>query len=94
MVLETADPVIYDETIEIKTSGASGPNELNGPISAGTPVTLPNGKTYTADELEVWIGGDRLTNVFDYSHSSTTTITFNFELVALDKIRFRIDRTA
>ena len=91
---ESGGVAIYDESIEIKVSGASGDNELNGPITAGTPVTLPLRKTYTSDELEVYLNGDRLTNIFDYAHNSTTTVTFTFELIAGDLLRFRIDRTS
>jgi hypothetical protein len=32
----------YDETIEIVASGATPPTSLNGPISPGTNITLPN----------------------------------------------------
>lgn len=93
MVDESASPTIYDETLVVVASGA-GVGEINGPISTGTPVTLPSGKTYTADELEVYLDGDRLKSVFDYNHNSTTTVTFTFEIVVGDVIRFRIDRGA
>lgn len=91
MVDESASPTIYDETLEVVSSGA-GAGEINGPISAGTPVTLPSSKTYVGDELECYIDGDRLTPVFDYTFNSSTTVTFTFELLVGDVIRFRIDR--
>lgn len=91
MVDESASPTIYDETLEVVSSGA-GAGEINGPISAGTPVTLPSAKTYTGDELECYIDGDRLTPVFDYTFDSTSTVAFTFELKAGDVLRFRIDR--
>lgn len=90
---EAANPAIYDETIEIVSSGATT-GQLNGPITAGTPVTLPNSRTYVGDELEVYLDGDRLKPVFDYNYNSSTTVTFTFELKAGDVIRFRIDRNA
>lgn len=93
MTDESASPTIYDETLTVVASGA-GPGEINGPITAGTPVTLPSSKTYTGDELEVYLDGDRLTPIFDYTFDSTTTVAFTFELKAGDVIRFRIDRGA
>lgn len=83
---------IYDETIEI-VSGAAGAGQLTGPINAGTPVTLPNSKTYTGDELEVYLDGNRLVKLLDYTFNSTTTVAFTFKLQPDDIIRFRIDRT-
>lgn len=86
-----AGPTIYDEHVTIVASGA-GANEMNGPVTSGSPVTLPGAKTYTAEELEVYVNGQRLEDVFDYSHASSTTVTFTFDLVVGDRIRFRIDR--
>ena len=91
MVDESASPTIYDETLEVVTSGA-GAGEINGPISAGTPITLPEAKTYTGDELEVYLDGDRLKPIFDYSFDSSTTVAFTFEIKVNDVMRFRIDR--
>ena len=45
MVDESASPAIYDETLTVVSSGA-GAGEVNGPITAGSPVTLPDSKTY------------------------------------------------
>jgi len=85
---------IYDETIEVVASGASGDNEINGPIAAGTPITLPNSKTYTSDELEVRHDGWRLTKLLDYNTASSTTVTFTFQIKVGERINFRIDRGA
>lgn len=93
MTDESASPAIYDETLKVVASGA-GAGEINGPITAGVPVTLPSGKTYTSNELEVYLDGDRLKPVFDYNHASSTTITFTFQLLVGDVIRLRIDRSA
>ncbi len=93
MTAESASPAIYDETLVV-VSGGAGAGEINGPISAGTPVTLPSAKTYSSDELEVYLDGDRLKSVFDYTFDSSTTVAFTFELVVGDVIRFRIDRGA
>jgi hypothetical protein len=93
MTAEASAPTIYDETLVVVASGA-GAGEINGPITAGIPVTLPSSKTYTADELEVYLNSDRLISVFDYNHDSSTTVTFTFEIVVSDVIRFRIDRSS
>lgn len=93
MRAEAAAPSIYDETLEV-VSGTAGAGEVQGPISAGTPVTLPDSKTYTGDELEVWLDGDRLVPIFDYTFDSSTTVAFTFEIKVGDTLRFRIDRPA
>jgi len=90
---ESSNPSIYDQTLTVVASGA-GAGQINGPISAGVAVTLPAGQTYTSNELEVYLKTDRLISVFDYNHNSSTTVTFTFQLVVGDVIRFRIDRTA
>jgi hypothetical protein len=93
MIEESSAPTIYDETLEVVSSGA-GAGQINGPITAGTPVTLPSSQTYTGDELEVYLDGSRLVPVLDYTFNSSTTVAFTFELKAGDVIRFRIDRSA
>jgi hypothetical protein len=93
MVEESSSIVIYDQTLLVVASGA-GAGEINGPITAGAPVTLPGGQSYTSNELEVYLKTDRLIPVFDYNFNSSTTITFTFQLIVSDVIRFRIDRTA
>lgn len=82
---------IYDETLEVVASGA-GAGQINGPISAGTPVTLPSAQTYTGDELEVYFGTDRLTPLLDYTFDSSTTVAYTFEIKVGDVLRYRIDR--
>jgi hypothetical protein len=93
MVDESASPTIYDQTLKVVVA-SPGAGEILGPITAGTPITLPLGKTYTSDELEVYLAGDRMKAVFDYNFNSTTTVTFTFQLLVGDVIRFRIDRGA
>lgn len=93
MVAEAGAPTIYDETL-IVVSGGAGAGEINGPITAGTPITLPDSKTYTGEELECYLGTDRLIPVYDYNYESSTQISFTFELEVDDIIRFRIDRSA
>ena len=90
---ESSSIIIYDETLEVVSSGA-GAGQINGPITAGTPVTLPSGQTYTGDELELYFSTDRLIPIYDYTFNSSTTVVFTFELKVGDLIRFRIDRSA
>lgn len=91
MKAESSAITIYDETLDVVASGA-GAGEINGPITAGVPVTLPNAQDYSSDELELYFGTDRLVPLFDYTFDSSTTVTFLFELKVGDRIRFRIDR--
>lgn len=91
MVDEAASPTIYDQNLLVVSSGA-GAGQINGPIAAGTSVSLPSGQTYSGAELEVWIGPDRLRPVLDYAYASSTQVQFTFQLIPGDNLRFRIDR--
>lgn len=85
---------IYDQSLTVVTSGA-GANEINGPVTAGTNVTLPGGQTYSSAELQIYLNGDRLESVFDYNYVGSpprTQVQFTFELVVGDRLDFRIDR--
>lgn len=88
---ESGSPTIYDRTISIVASGAVSP-DLNGPVTAGTSISLPSGKTYTSEELQVYLNGLRLDDVLDYNTTSSTQIQMTFNLEANDKLRFYIDR--
>ena len=98
MIDESASPTIYDDYIDIVTSGASGPNQLNeSSVTAGTPITLPNSGTYMGLELEVYFNGTRIEDVLDYNFvgsGTRTQVSFTFDLKATDRIRFRTDRGA
>ena len=91
----TSLPNIYDEYITIVASGATGENQLDGPISASTPISLPNSGIYTGAELEIYLSGQRLEDTIDYiyvSSGSRTQVMFTFSLEINDRIRFRTDR--
>ena len=98
MVEESGTPAIYDDFIDIVASGATPPNELNeASVTTGTPITLPNSGTYEGDELEVYFNGNRMEDVVDYNYEGAgtrTQISFTFDLITDDRIRFRVDRTA
>jgi hypothetical protein len=85
-------PLIYDQS----TSVAS-------PITAGTALTLPASGTYTLNSssvanLQVYLNGDRMEQTFDWTTSGSgpnyTAIQFTFNLVAGDRVDFRIDRAS
>ncbi len=88
-------PTIYDESLLV-VSGAPGAGEITGPISTGTPITLPSAETYEGIELEVHIGGQVLEDVGDFNFvgagPTRTQISFTFDIVVGDQIRFRKTR--
>lgn len=91
---EGASITIYDQSLTVVPSGA-GANQINGPVTTGTGVTLPGGQTYTAAELQVYLNGDRLEPVFDYTYVGSpprTQLQFTFQLEVADRLDFRIDR--
>lgn len=91
---ESASLTIYDQSLTVVASGA-GANQINGPVTAGTSVTLPGSQTYTSAELQIYLNGDRLEPVFDYTYVGSplrTQVQFTFDLVVGDRVDFRIDR--
>lgn len=83
---EGASPTIYDEIYSVGSK-----------ITTGTSVTLPNSGTYDSANLEVYLNGQRLAVTEDYTYVSTpprTQVQFTFDLLANDKVRFRVDRGA
>jgi hypothetical protein len=91
---EGGSVAIYDQSLTLVASNP-GANEIIGPISAGTNVTLPGGQTYTSEELKVELNGQSLDAVFDYNYVGSpprTQVAFTFDLLVGDRINFRIDR--
>jgi len=85
MVSESSSLTIYDQSVTIGVGG----------IATGAPLTLPLSQTYTDYELEVYFNGQRIDDSLDYNFVSVpprTQITFTFDLVQGDVIRYRIDR--
>jgi hypothetical protein len=63
-------------------------------ISAGTPVTLPEGKSYNSTELSVFINGQKLVLMEDYDYVSVpprTQVYFTFDLIPNDTITFKVE---
>jgi hypothetical protein len=92
---ESAAATIYNETLTV-VSGTPGTNEVQGPVTTGTAVTLPQSGTYTQDELEIRLNGVRLEEVVDYqiigASPPRTQVQFTFDLVVGDQLVFRVDR--
>lgn len=93
--------LIYDQSVTVVTSGGNGSTTINGPISAGTPITLPSSGSYTLNansvpNLEVFLNGQRQESVLDWNTSGAgptyTAVSFTFELVVSDRIDFRVER--
>lgn len=85
---ESSSPTIYDQN---STIGGGG-------LTTGTPLTLPSSQTYDSSELEVYLNNVRLTPVLDYNYVGAspprTQVSFTFDLLATEVVRFRIDRPA
>lgn len=81
---------IYDNSLEVVASGA-GAGEINGPILAGNPITLPASKTYVGDELQVYLNGNFTEPGIDYTAFSSTEIAFLYDINVGDLVRFRIE---
>ena len=83
---ESGTPVIYDQN---STIGGGG-------LTTGTGLTLPSSQTYDSAELEVYLNNVRLTPTLDYSYvgasAPRTQVSFTFDLLANEVVRFRIDR--
>ena len=91
MLDETSNITIYDVSLLVVASSPTG-YEILGPIAAGDDITLPDGKTYVGEELQIFLNGIRLSPILDYNYVSTTQVDFTFELIPTDIIRFYIDR--
>lgn len=89
---ESGTPTIYLQPLDVVASGA-GANQINGPVIAGTAVTLPASGTYTSDELIVTFNGQYLDPTFDYNYvgggPTRTQVSFTFDLKVGDRIDFK-----
>lgn len=97
MVDESGSPAIYDVNILVVSGTPADQYELQGPIDTGTPITLPESKTYLGEELEVYLNDIREDELIHYNQvgsGTKTQISFLFDLIVGDRIRFRIDRGA
>lgn len=83
---ESGSPTIYDQNAVIGGGG----------LTTGVGLTLPSGQTYDSQELEVYLNNVRLTPILDYNYVGAspprTQVSFTFDLLANEVVRFRIDR--
>lgn len=92
---ESSSIAIYDQVITIVSGTAANGNQVQGPVSSGTAVTLPLARTYTGFELELFLNGQALETVLDYNTVGVTPfsqVSFTFGLVVGDTLSFRIYR--
>ena len=93
---ESSSTTIYDQRLTVVASGATGSNQINGPVLSGSNLTLPASGTYTGLELEIYWNGNRLEYLSDYSYvgsgSGKTQININFQLNVGDTVDFVILR--
>lgn len=85
---------IYDQPLTVVASGA-GANQINGPVTTGTSVTLPSSGSYVGEELEIRLSGQRLEALYDYNYvgsGTKTQVAFTFDLAVGDRLDFRVDR--
>lgn len=92
---EASVVTIYDQSLSVVSGTAANSNQVQGPVNSGTSVTLPQSGTYTSAELQIYLNGDRLEPVFDYTYVGSaprTQVQFTFGLVVGDRVDFRVDR--
>jgi len=85
---------VYDQRVTVVASGATG-NQINGPVTPGTNVTLPSSQTYNSSELQIYLNGQRLEVTSDWSTVGSvprTQVTFVDTLQVGDTIDFVIQR--
>jgi len=65
-------------------------------LIAGNAYALPAAETYKDVELEVYLNGQLLENLIDYNYVGDiprTQVTFTFDILTTDRLRFRKDLT-
>lgn len=80
-----SSPEIYDESFAVGVGG----------INTGVGITLPNSQAYQGAELQVFLNGVAMEYGNDYTYVGETLlktqISFLFDLIEGDQVRFRID---
>jgi hypothetical protein len=85
---------VYDQRITV-VSGTPVGNQITGPVSPGTNVTLPSAETYNSSELKIYLNGQKLKATVDWNTVGSlprTQVTFTDTLQVGDKIDFVIER--
>jgi hypothetical protein len=94
---QTNIQIIYEQNIDVISGVAANSNQIQGPVTAGTQIVLPLAQTYISVDLEIYLNGDRLNPILDYSYVGTgsrTRVALTFDLVVGDTLVFRINNTA
>jgi hypothetical protein len=94
---ESSTPAIYAQRIAVVSGTPANENEIQGPVSSLTEITLPGSQTYIGQELQVSVNGASMTNLYEYIYVGAaldpkTKIKFTFGLFVGDYIDLRIDR--
>lgn len=80
---------VYEQQVDVVSGAPANGNEIQGPVTAGTDITLPSAETFTSiEQLVVLLNGGVMTDSIDFSvgTSTTTQIQMTFELVVGDRI--------
>lgn len=82
LLAEAGNTTIYDESVTLASNVTSGSN-----------YTLPNSGSYQGEELEIMLDGQVLDSGADYSFvgagPTRTQVSFTFDLIIGDNLRFR-----
>lgn len=97
--LQSLSASVYRAYILVIDETPALPEEIQGPITAGTPISLPNGGTYEGNELKLDVNGVDLTPLLDYNFvgpgPARTQITLTFDLDGTkanpDRLAFYLD---
>lgn len=84
-------PAIYDQRLTVVSGAPGNSNQITGPVTTGTNVTLPQSGNYTGLELEVYLNGDRLEVTVDYTYvgsGTKTQVQFTQQLEIGDTVDF------
>jgi hypothetical protein len=84
MVTLASPDDIYDETVVIPDGG----------LAAFSNITLPESQEYTGAELQVYLNGQRMEDLIDYTYVGSaprTQINTNYDLYEGDRVRFIIE---
>lgn len=90
---------VYEAYIQV-VAGTAGANQIQGPITNGTAITLPNSRSFTGAELTVRYNGVDLVYLLDYTYVGSgptyTQVSLNFTVNGNDTypnvLEFYIDR--
>lgn len=90
---ESSAPAIYEERLTVVPGAPIDSNQITGPVSGGTSLTLPQSGTYVGLELEVFYNGKRIKygSLDDYVYvgaGTKTQIQLNFDIDIGDAIDF------